>query len=495
MQEAGIIFPNQLFEDSPLITKNLPLYLVEEYLFFHQYAFHKQKMAYHRATMKFYESFLTTKGLKVAYIEAQERHADVRQLIQMLAEKGVSVIHVVDPVDDWLNQQMEKVCSSYEITIRKYNTPQFINTFEEIRDFFRPDKKKYTQSAFYSWQRKKQGILVDSTGKPTGGKWSFDSDNRKKYPKNKVPPAISYPSGDSFYKEAVTYVRQHYEGNPGVLRDTPLYPTNFSSTREWLQQFLDHRFAEFGPYEDAIVAHEMVLNHSVMTPMLNTGLITPDKILSATLEHAEREHIPLNSMEGFIRQILGWREFIRGIYEAKGRQQRTTNFWDFRRTIPDSFYRGTTGILPVDNTIQKVLKTGYSHHIERLMILGNFMLLCEFHPDEVYRWFMELFIDAYDWVMVPNVYGMTQFADGGLMASKPYISGSNYLMKMSNYPKGEWQKTWNALFWRFMHVHRDLFTKNPRLGMLIKNFDKKPQEQQQQLLDTANHYLSELDRK
>jgi deoxyribodipyrimidine photolyase-related protein len=139
-----------------------------------------------------------------------------------------------------------------------------------------------------------------------------------------------------------------------------------------------------------------------------------------------------------------------------------------------------------------VLRTGYCHHIERLMVLGNFMLLCEFDPDEVYRWFMELFMDAYDWVMVPNVYGMSQFADGGMMATKPYVSGSNYLMKMSNYPKGPWQNTWDALFWRFMHIHRDFFTQNPRLGMLVKSFDKMPDKKQKMVIDTANNYLASL---
>ena len=170
--------------------------------------------------------------------------------------------------------------------------------------------------------------------------------------------------------------------------------------------------------------------------------------------------MPINSTEGIIRQLIGWREFIRGIYEVKGNEERTKNFWNFKKSMPSHFYDATTGIEPIDNTIKGVLETGYCHHIERLMILGNFMLLCEIDPDDVYKWFMELFIDAYDWVMVPNIYGMSQFADGGLMSSKPYISSSNYLIKMSNYEKGDWQKTWDGLFWRFMNKQRDFFLKN-----------------------------------
>ena len=162
------------------------------------------------------------------------------------------------------------------------------------------------------------------------------------------------------------------------------------------------------------------------------------------------------------------------------------------KKIPPSFYDGTTGITPLDDTIKKVLKTGYCHHIERLMVLGNFMMLCEFDPDEVYRWFMELFIDAYDWVMVPNIYGMSQFSDGGLFATKPYISGSNYLMKMSDYKKGEWQAIWDGLFWRFMDVHREFFLKNPRLGMLVRTFDKMNPEKKEQHLKNAEAFLSSL---
>ena len=195
-----------------------------------------------------------------------------------------------------------------------------------------------------------------------------------------------------------------------------------------------------------------------------------------------------------MRQLIGWREFIRGVYEAKGREERTRNFWGFTRPMPPAFYKATTGIPPVDNTIKRVMQTGYCHHIERLMILGNFMLLCEIDPDEVYRWFMELFIDAYDWVIVPNVYGMSQFADGGLMSTKPYISSSNYILKMSHYPKGDWQSIWDGLFWRFMHLHRDFFLKNPRLSMLIRTFDKMEPAKQQQHLHIAEDYLCQLEK-
>ena len=227
--------------------------------------------------------------------------------------------------------------------------------------------------------------------------------------------------------------------------------------------------------------------------MLNIGLITPIEIIKACLKYIEANDIPINSAEGFIRQIIGWREFMRGMYEAKGSEQRTLNYWKFTRKIPQSFYNGTTGIEPIDTTIKKILQTGYCNHIERLMILGNFMMLCEFDPNEVYQWFMELFIDAYDWVMVPNIYGMSQFSDGGLLATKPYISGSNYIQKMSNYKKSTWQPIWDGLFWNFMDKHRNFFLSNPRLGMLVRMYDKMPEEKKQQHLINGTNFINKLE--
>lgn len=495
MNEVNLIFPHQLFEESPLPLNQHPVYIVEEYLFFKQYAFHKQKIAFHRASMKKYAAFLEAKGVKLHYIHAQEEISDVRELIPALAELGISHIHFIDPTDNWLEKHIKTAAAASGTTYSIYTNLLFLNSPEELQDFFKPGKKKYFQTKFYIAQRKKAGILLTEERGPEGGKWSYDADNRKKYPKKKVAPDIAFPPIDTYYEEAVNYVERQFAENPGELVKEPLYPTDFASSQKWLRDFLEQRFEEFGPYEDAIVATESILHHSVLTPMLNVGLLKPGEIVEAVLEYDAKEDIPLNTTEGFIRQIIGWRELIRGVYEARGSDERSRNFWGFKRKIPPSFYEGTTGIAPIDITIKKVLKTAYCHHIERLMVLGNFMVLCEFDPDEVYRWFMELFIDAYDWVMVPNVYGMSQFADGGLMSTKPYISGSNYLKKMSDYGKCDWQQIWDALFWRFMHVHRDFFAKNPRLGMLIRNLDKMEDEKRQNLIIQAEDFLSKLEGK
>ena len=493
MKSIHIIFPHQLFQESPLFESEAPVYLVEEFLFFKQYAFHKQKIAFHRATMKRYADFIRKeKKMEVHYVEAIEGISDIRLLIPELKGQGIKHINYIDPTDNWLQKRLDKSMQQCGISSKQYPSPLFLNRKEDLEVFFRKDKKKYHQTSFYTEQRKKRNILMEENGKPTGGAWTFDSQNRKKYPAKKLPPSVQFPDVDAYYTEAKDYVEKYFSKHLGSLTEYALYPTSFKTTKAWLHQFFEQRFMDFGIYEDAIVAENSILNHSILTPMLNVGLISPKEIIEACLLFAKENEVPINSTEGFVRQIVGWREFIRGIYEVRGTEERTTNFWKFKKKIPASFYTGTTGILPIDITIKKVLQTGYCHHIERLMVLGNFMMLCEFDPDEVYRWFMELFIDSYDWVMVTNVYGMSQFADGGLMASKPYISGSNYLMKMSNYKKGEWQAVWDGLFWRFMHRHRDFFLSNPRLGMLVRMFDKMPLEKQQMHINNGEAYLESL---
>ena len=493
MKSLNVVFPHQLFQNSPIFENKKRIYLVEEYLFFKHYKFHKQKIAFHRATMKWYADYVTKeKNIAITYIESTEKIADIRFLIPELKRNGYTHINYIDPTDNWLQKRLNKGLKEEGFTYKQYTSPLFLNSKDDLTSFFRLDKKKYHQTSFYIEQRKNSRILLDSDGKPEGGAWTYDTQNRKKYPKTKTPPPIIFPDTDPFYEEAKNYVAKNFSNHLGNLTDEPLYPINFDLTHKWLHQFFEYRFMDFGIYEDAIVAENSILNHSVLTPMLNVGLISPKKVIEECLSFAKHNNIPINSTEGFVRQIIGWREFVRGIYEARGVDARTTNFWNFKKKIPQSFYDGTTGIPPIDLTIKKLLATGYCHHIERLMVLGNFMLLCEFDPDDVYRWFMELSIDSYDWVMVTNVYSMSQFADGGLLASKPYISGSNYLMKMSNYKKGEWQAVWDGLFWRFMNVHRDFFLSNPRLGMLVRMFDKMPQEKQHQHLSNGELFLENL---
>ncbi|MCE7073200.1 cryptochrome/photolyase family protein [Dyadobacter sp. CY327] len=493
MKAITLIFPHQLFHPHPAVAAGRDVFLVEEDLYFNQFSFHKHKLFFHRASMQAYKLHLESQKLNVHYIDAQDPLADVRKLVPMLKKKGVEEIFYVDVTDNWLQKRLSTSAKMNNIELIEFETPMFVNSKEDLEMYFM-NKKRYFQADFYSAQRKKYKILLDEDGDPEGGKWSFDTENRLKFPKKQMPPTIHFPASNEHYDEAKRYVGQHYKDNYGNIPDEIRFPITTEESEAWLDQFMEKRFEEFGKYEDAMVVAEHFLHHSVLTPMLNTGLLTPKKVINATIKYARKHDIPLNSLEGFIRQIIGWREFMHGVYEYKGSIERTRNYWGYTRKIPETFWTGTTGIEPIDIVIRKVLDIGYCHHIERLMVLGNFMLLCEFDPDDVYRWFMELFIDAYDWVMVPNVYGMSQFADGGLLATKPYISGSNYLMKMSDFPKGDWQQTWDGLFWRFMDKNRKFFLKNPRLGMLIRTFDNMEEGKRKAHLQHANDFLTKLDK-
>ena len=488
--DISIIFPNQIFENSKLLDESSKIFLIEEYLFFNQFNFHKQKILFHRMTMKSYEKFLKKKKLDVVYIDSTENISDIREFIRNL-DKKIQSIKIYDPVDNWLSRRINDSCEEKNIKIENYNNPLFINNNEDLETFFRSDKKKFFQTSFYKKQRVKLDIMMIGD-KPEGGKWTYDDQNREKYPKNKIPPEIDYPKKDDNYNEALNYLNNNYKNNYGLIDDENIYPYNFQLAKKWLDDFFITRFYEFGPYEDAVVKEKSILNHSVLSPLLNTGLINPKELIKRTINYHYENKIPINSTEGFIRQIIGWREFIRGVYVCKGTEERNKNFWKFSRKIPSSFYSANTGIDPVDDTINKINKSGYANHIERLMIIGNFMLLCEFDPNEVYRWFMELFIDSYDWVMVPNVYGMSQFGDGGLMSTKPYISGSSYILKMSNYKRGDWCMIWDSLFWNFIDKQREFFLTNPRMRMLVSSFDRMDIEKKGKLINTANKFISNL---
>ena len=492
-KSINLIFPNQLFENHPLLEIGGDIYLMEEHLFFQEFKFHKQKIAFHRASMKTFQNYLEAKGAKLIYIESGDELSDIRNFLSEIEKENIAEINAIAPTDDWLQRRLEKVCENIKLNI--LDSPQFINNKSDLAEFFNPEKKSYFQTAFYKQERIRLNILMTKDGKPEGDKWTFDAENRKKYPKNKTPPPILFPQTSAIWQEAVKYTAENFKNNPGELSENPIYPISHEEAQNWLEQFLDYRFQDFGIYEDSIVEKEAFLNHSLLSPLLNSGLLKPIEVINQTLEFATKNKIPLNSLEGFIRQIIGWREFMHGMYLYKGRFSRTQNFFNFTRKIPKSFYDGTTGIPPIDETIKKVVKNAYCHHIERLMILGNFMLLCEFDPDEVYRWFMELFIDAYDWVMVPNIYGMSQFTDGGTFATKPYLSGSNYIKKMSDYTSGDWEKIWDGLFWRFVGTQSEFFKKNPRVSMMYYSYQKMDEEKKKTHLKKANDFLKTLDSK
>lgn len=490
MKTILIIFPHQLFKQHPGLDIADEVVIIEEYLFFRQYPFHKSKLAYHRACMKAYEDFLNKSAYICRYIESQNPLSDIRLFIDQLGNE--TLLAFADPCDNWLENRIISSCKRNHIEFKSLSSPQFLNSKADLFEYQRTHKRLF-QTEFYIQQRKQRHILIDSNQQPLGGKWSFDQENRLRYPKGKQAPLVNSNFDTEFSKEAIRYVDLNFDANPGKYNKLHWYPHTFEQAESWLEEFIQHRLSEFGHYEDAIVGQAELLHHSLLTPALNCGLLTPEQVIHRILKaYNENTDLPLNSIEGLIRQILGWREFIRLVYVCKGSEERTKNFWNFNRPIPPSFWDGTTGIRPIDLCIKKVLNNAYCHHIERLMVLGNFMLLCEFDPDEVYCWFMVMFIDAYDWVMVPNVYGMSQFADGGLMATKPYISGSNYLKKMSDFEDGKWVEIWDALFWHFISKQSRFFESNPRLSMMLRTWNKMEPAKQEKHLRTAEIFLESL---
>jgi deoxyribodipyrimidine photolyase-related protein len=483
--DALLIFPHQLFESNAALARNKTVYLVEDALYFRHYSFHKQKLLLHRASMRAHAAYLEPAAARVVYVDSAD--APSMQAVIALIARDADTIHYIDPVDDWLQRRLERAAAG-RCKLARYGTEMFLNDLDALRKHI--DKRAPSMAAFYTAERKRRHILV-SQGRPDGGKWSLDAENRQRLPKNIMLPAVPNGANNKFVREARDYVETQFGRNPGALLGVA-YPVTYADARQWLQQFLEQRLRQFGAYEDAISTTERVLFHSVLTPMLNTGLLTPGEVIDSTLAYARQHEIPLNSLEGFVRQIIGWREYIRGNYEFHGRAQRTRNFWGHDRPLPRSFWTASTGIAPVDAVIGRILQSGYAHHIERLMVLANFMLLCEFSPDDVYRWFMEMFIDAYDWVMVPNVYGMGLHADGGQMMTKPYISGSAYLLRMSDFKRGPWCAVWDGLFWRFIARHRDFFSANPRLNVMVRNLERMGDARLQQHVTNAETWLANL---
>ena len=494
-----LVFPHQLFADHQGLKLNPSrVVLIEDSLFFgdSQYPmkFHKQKLWLHRATMKRYEKMLQEKGVETLYLDYDAKRGSLQSRLSELGRSMTSSPRkfiATEPTDFMLEKRLYRICEQAGLEISFVPTPGFINQQHENQEY-RAGKKRWFMADFYKFQRKRLGILVEGD-QPVGGKWSFDKDNRKKVPKKLLGdiPKLLNLKRDEIDNEAVEYVGKHFSENPGSV-DQLFYPTSHADAKKWLKYFLKQRFDNFGVYEDAIVEGQSWLWHSVLTPSLNTGLLTPEQIVKETLAYAKKNEVPLNSLEGFLRQIIGWREFIRATYEDHGVEMRTTNHWNHKREIPTSFYTGTTGIPPIDDTIGRVLATGYCHHIERLMVIGGFMFLCEFDPKNIYRWFMEMFVDSYDWVMVPNAYAMSQHADGGLITTKPYFSGSSYIRKMSHYKTGPWCEIWDGLYWRWIWNHADDLAKNPRWAMMCSMAKKMDAEKRETHLKNANDYLQQL---
>ena len=483
--KIGIVFPHQLFEDHELFHSCDELFLIEEPLFFSQYRFHKKKIILHRASMKAFLEEQSNASSNWNYISHDE--ASFLQIESKLKSLGVTELKWIDTVDFNLEKKIHTWAKNLSAKELRFESPNFYNSEEELREYF--SKKKFFLNDFYIHERKKRKILIEPSGEPVGGKWTFDTENRAKAPKGMEFPKPFVSTQNDFVIEATAYVETNFGLHVGTAEDF-MYAVTRKEAKAALYYFIQHKINEYGTYQDAIVPQEAWLFHSIISPYLNIGLLNPQECVQAALD----SNAGMNNVEGFVRQILGWREFIRAVYVLKGVQERTSNFLQHDRKLPNGFWDASTGIRPIDDCLEGLLKNAYSHHIERLMILGNFMLLSEVHPHEVYEWFMTFYIDAYDWVMVPNVYGMSQFADGGLMSTKPYMSGSNYIYKMSNYKKGEaWEKIWDALFWNFIERNTPFLSRNYRLSMMVALLNKMDEQKKQGHMALAQSFLNKVD--
>jgi deoxyribodipyrimidine photolyase-related protein len=490
---VALVFPHQLFESHPALARGRRVLLIEDTLFFGDPhaapgRFHRQKILLHRASMRAYAARLEALGHEVDYVDYARSETTGRVLARQHAGLGFSEIVTASPCDFLLEKRLRRFAADSGVRLTLVDTPMFL-TPRDWADGHFDSRKKPSMAAFYEAQRRRLGLLLDERGGPLGGRWSYDDENRKGMPrKGLAVPADPVAPRRPEVIEAADYVAAHFADYPG--RAEPFgYPVTHGDAAAWLDAFLEWRLAGFGPWEDALSERERVLFHSVLTPALNIGLLTPRQVVDRTLEFAAANEVPIASLEGFLRQVVGWREFIFQMYRRHGVEMRTANFFGHGRSLPPGFWSAETSVAPLDLVVGRVLETGYAHHIERLMVLGNFLLLCEVDPVRVNDWFMEGFIDAYDWVMVPNVHGMSQFADGGHFTTKPYFSGSNYLRKMSDYAAGPWEALWDGLFWRFIDRHEGFFKSQYRLGMMATTLARMDPAKRGDHLRRAAAYL------
>ena len=450
---------------------------------------HQQKIVLFLAAMRSYRDALEAAGFTVHYelLDPASPLTYEDRLAAAIDTSGCDSLVHFEIEDKAMETRILDFASERAIEREEIVSPMFLTTRQAFAEFAR-SKKRLLMADFYKQERKRLHLLVDQDGEPEGGRWSFDEDNRKKLPARVEPPLIAGAEPNQHVRDVQVVVAKNFGGHPGAAADF-WWPTTRGQALDWLERFIDERLELFGPYEDAMSTRSATVFHSALSPLLNLGLLTPDEVVR-TAERAFRERgLPLQSVEGFVRQVIGWREFIRGIYREHGETMDESNFFGHERGLTDAWYDGSTGIAPLDDTIRTASRLGWTHHIPRLMVAANLMTLCEIHPQAAHRWFMEMYVDSSEWVMGPNVYGMGLFSDGGIFATKPYICGSNYLKKMSDYRAGDWCDVVDGLYWRFIDRHRDFFAGNPRLALMPRALDRQKKERLDVIFTAAESFL------
>lgn len=488
MKNGLVVLGDQLFPVSFYKAhKASAVFMAEDTGLATHFKYHKHKIAFFFMSMRSYADQLTDEGFKVDY-QKLTNVSFFKRLEVFISEHKLKKISIAEIQDKFFEKEFISFCSKKNIVLEFIGSPMFLCSRDQFKTYLSNHSKPFMKT-FYEGERKRLGILLVDGDQPEGEHWSFDVENRKKAPKELTNKGLAKFHSNQHFKEVSELVETKFKSHPGSMSDFWL-PTDRAGALKSLDHFIEHHLENFGDYQDAITPRDPFLYHSIISPMVNNGLITPDEILKRVLKRYKADKsIPLSSVEGFVRQVMGWREFVRGIYQNYSEVQDKKNFFKHKRKLTKDWYEGTTGIVPVDDAIKKAQKFGYCHHIERLMILSNIMLLCEIDPEEVHRWFMEMFVDSADWVMGPNVYGMGQFSDGGIFATKPYISGSNYIIKMSDYKKGEWSDIWDGLFWRFIGKNAAFFSKNYRMSMMVKTLEKMDPDKNKRLTKLADQFI------
>ncbi len=470
MKSVFLILGNQLFPHKHLRKyKDSTIFMCESFDLCTFQKHHKLKLILFLSSMRSYADELKKNKFKVNYIDLKKdfKMSYEKKLENFIKKNKFEELISFEIEDKFFEKKISTLCKKNKIKLTFIQSPMFLNSRDEFKNYLSKTKKPFMAN-FYKIVRAKIDILMENN-KPKGGKWSFDEDNRKKLPKDIKIPEMITAKETKHTKALKQQINTIFKNHPGQV-DNFWLPTTYDDAVKWLDYFIIKKFNLFGDYEDAVDTNNNFLFHSV---------------LSRKVENK----IKINSYEGYIRQIIGWREFIRGIYQNYDQQLEENNFFQHKNSLTKKWYDGTTGLDPLDHSIKNAQKYGYTHHIERLMVLCNIMNLCEIKPNEVYNWFMEMFVDSSDWVMSPNVYGMGLFSDGGIFSTKPYICGSSYFMKMMNFKKGNWNDIMDGLYWRFINKNRKFFQSNPRLNMMVNIYDKMNTERKNHIIKKANQFI------
>ena len=453
---------------------------------------HKLKILLFLSSMRSYADKLKENKFKLNYskIDSTDFKKDyTKKLEKLLKMNKIKEVTSFEIEDKFFETKINNFLKKQNIQWNIIRSPMFLDSREDFKKYLSKTKKPF-MAKFYKEKRERLNILLNKDGTPEGGKWSFDEDNRKKIPKNILIPKFPEIKETKHTKSLKPTIEKLFSKHPGDTKKF-WFATEYKDISKLLDFFITDKLNLFGDYEDAVDQKNNILFHSALSPYLNLGLITPDIIIQKIMTYHHSKSVRLNSLEGYIRQIIGWREFMRGIYQNYSKEMESGNFFKHNRKMKDTFYDGSSGLDPLDHAIKNADKFGWSHHIVRLMILSNIMNLCEVEPKSVYKWFMEMFVDSSDWVMVPNVYGMGLFSDGGIFATKPYICGSSYFMKMMDFKRGNWCNVMDGLYWRFIDRNRKFFLKNPRLSMMVRIFDKMKEDRKKLILSEANKFIKD----